>query len=154
MANAKGEAPAQGPSHPLRPYASSSREHGDWLDQVGSSPRPTAPSEMAHTLRSTPSRTPRSRYDFPASSSLGDLDAPPAPEPSALLRAYLNSGLFSFTSTALVMPFEVGKTLLQVQWVPKEDVDERWSEVRRREEAEGAEEQAEAELSDEEGAEA
>lgn len=66
------------------------------------------------------------------SSELGELDPLPIREPGAVLRGYVNSGVMAFASTALVMPFEVGKTLLQVQWVPKEDVDERWAEARRR----------------------
>lgn len=40
-----------------------------------------------------------------------------------MLRAFVTSSLLSFTSTALVMPFEVGKTLAQVQWVPREGVE-------------------------------
>jgi mitochondrial fusion and transport protein UGO1 len=40
-----------------------------------------------------------------------------------MLRAFVTSSLLSFTGTALVMPFEVGKTLAQVQWVPKEGLD-------------------------------
>jgi fusion and transport protein UGO1 len=30
------------------------------------------------------------------------------------------SALAQFSSTAIAMPFEVGKTLLQVQWVPRD----------------------------------
>ncbi|KAI9611940.1 hypothetical protein H4Q26_008029 [Puccinia striiformis f. sp. tritici PST-130] len=37
---------------------------------------------------------------------------------SLILRGYLSAGLMAFTSAAMVMPFEVGKTLLQVQWIP------------------------------------
>lgn len=40
-----------------------------------------------------------------------------------MLRAFVTSSLLSFTGTALVMPFEVGKTLAQVQWVPKDGVE-------------------------------
>lgn len=40
-----------------------------------------------------------------------------------MLKAFVTSSLLSFTGTALVMPFEVGKTLAQVQWVPKEGLD-------------------------------
>lgn len=42
------------------------------------------------------------------------------PQAGAMLRAFFTSSLLSFTSTALVMPFEVGKTLAQVQWVPRD----------------------------------
>jgi fusion and transport protein UGO1 len=31
--------------------------------------------------------------------------------------------MLAFTSAAMVMPFEVGKTLLQVQWIPLSDSD-------------------------------
>jgi len=40
---------------------------------------------------------------------------------SPLLRGYLSAGMMAFTSAAMVMPFEVGKTLLQVQWIPAHD---------------------------------
>ncbi|KAG8931042.1 hypothetical protein FRC03_002023 [Tulasnella sp. 419] len=33
------------------------------------------------------------------------------------------AGLLQYASTALVMPFEVAKILLQVQWIPREDVE-------------------------------
>ena len=32
--------------------------------------------------------------------------------------------ILSFAGTAVVMPFEVAKVLLQVQWIPKEDLEE------------------------------
>lgn len=41
---------------------------------------------------------------------------------SDILRALLISGALQYTSTCLAMPFEVGKLLLQVQWVPRDDV--------------------------------
>ena len=36
----------------------------------------------------------------------------------------ISSALMQYTSTAMAMPFEVGKTLLQVQWSPREGVRE------------------------------
>ncbi|SJX60587.1 related to UGO1-outer membrane component of the mitochondrial fusion machinery [Sporisorium reilianum f. sp. reilianum] len=41
---------------------------------------------------------------------------------SDIFRALLVSGALQYTSTCLAMPFEVGKLLLQVQWVPRDDV--------------------------------
>lgn len=46
-----------------------------------------------------------------------------APAAGAMLRAYTTSSVLSFVGTAMVMPFEVGKTLAQVQWVPKDGLD-------------------------------
>lgn len=46
-----------------------------------------------------------------------------APAAGAVLRAYTTSSVLSFVGTAMVMPFEVGKTLAQVQWVPKDGLD-------------------------------
>ncbi|KAI5480990.1 mitochondrial carrier protein [Pseudohyphozyma bogoriensis] len=46
-----------------------------------------------------------------------------APVSGTMLRAFVTSSLLSFTSTALVMPFEVGKTLAQVQWVPRDGLE-------------------------------
>lgn len=40
------------------------------------------------------------------------------------LKSFLISSLLTFTSTALVMPFEVGKTLAQVQYVPRISIEE------------------------------
>ena len=37
-----------------------------------------------------------------------------------LLPAALASALLQYTSTALAMPWEVGRVLLQVQWVPRD----------------------------------
>ena len=36
----------------------------------------------------------------------------------------LASVVMSYAGTAVVMPFEVAKVLLQVQWIPKEDIIE------------------------------
>ena len=37
-----------------------------------------------------------------------------------LLKGLIAGAVLQYTSTALAMPFEVGKLLLQVQWVPKD----------------------------------
>lgn len=45
------------------------------------------------------------------------------PLPGTLFRSFVGSTLLSFGSAAIVQPFEVGKTLLQVQWVPRSPAD-------------------------------
>lgn len=37
-----------------------------------------------------------------------------------LLKGLIAGAVLQYTSTALAMPFEVGKLLLQVQWVPRD----------------------------------
>jgi|ERR1700722_4732832 len=37
-----------------------------------------------------------------------------------LVRSLLASAILQYTSTAIAMPWEVGKMLLQVQWVPRD----------------------------------
>lgn len=41
----------------------------------------------------------------------------------AMARSFVSSSFQGFLSTALIMPFEVGKTLAQVQWVPRDGID-------------------------------
>lgn len=40
-----------------------------------------------------------------------------------MARSFVASSFQGFLSTALIMPFEVGKTLAQVQWVPRDGID-------------------------------
>jgi fusion and transport protein UGO1 len=56
---------------------------------------------------------------FDLSPSL-DLSEPSTLNLSLLLRSLVASALLQYTSTALVMPLEVGKLLLQIQWIPKD----------------------------------
>lgn len=37
-----------------------------------------------------------------------------------MLKGFLASELLQYTGTALVMPWEVGKVLLQIQWIPRD----------------------------------
>lgn len=37
-----------------------------------------------------------------------------------LFKSLIAGAVLQYTSTALAMPFEVGKLLLQVQWVPRD----------------------------------
>lgn len=53
------------------------------------------------------------------SPSLGETGANGA----QIARAIAASALMQYTTTAMIMPFEVGKTLLQVQWVPRDAED-------------------------------
>ncbi|KAF5311986.1 hypothetical protein D9619_003405 [Psilocybe cf. subviscida] len=70
-------------------------------------------------------------YDL--SPSLADME-PSGANAAQLFKAFVASAVLQYTSTALVMPWEVGKTLLQVQWVPRdagevEDEEEEAQEV-------------------------
>ena len=53
-------------------------------------------------------------------SSIGDLLDEQEPSPS-MLSAFVSNSALTFLSTGLVQPFDVGKTLLQVQWIPRAD---------------------------------
>lgn len=37
-----------------------------------------------------------------------------------MVKALVASGALQYATTAIAMPFEVGKVLLQIQWIPKE----------------------------------
>lgn len=56
-------------------------------------------------------------FDLPSSLSLTE---PSGVELKLLLKALIAGAVLQYTSTALAMPFEVGKLLLQVQWVPRD----------------------------------
>ena len=56
---------------------------------------------------------------FDLSSSLS-LTEPSGMEIKLLLKGLIAGAVLQYTSTALAMPFEVGKLLLQVQWVPRD----------------------------------
>jgi mitochondrial fusion and transport protein UGO1 len=64
----------------------------------------------------TPRPTSRSIFDLYPSSDLNDTGV----DVSLLLGSLLASTVLQYTSTALVMPWEVGRLLLQVQWVPRD----------------------------------
>ncbi|GAA5990607.1 hypothetical protein JCM10908_003150 [Rhodotorula pacifica] len=119
--------PAVPQSHPLRPY-SVSPSVADWQ------PLPTSSTSTPNTSTSFPAsaatrsvppslRLPSSnRYE----SSVGDLPdagASGLPNAGTVLRAFVTTSLLSFTGVAMVQPFEVGKTLAQVQWVPRDGVE-------------------------------
>ena len=56
---------------------------------------------------------------FDLSSSLS-LTEPSGVEIKLLIKSLIAGAVLQYTSTALAMPFEVGKLLLQVQWVPRD----------------------------------
>lgn len=56
---------------------------------------------------------------FELSPSL-DLSEPSGINPAQLFKTIVASAVLQYTSTALVNPWEVGKLLLQVQWVPRD----------------------------------
>ncbi|CAE6432477.1 unnamed protein product [Rhizoctonia solani] len=43
-------------------------------------------------------------------------------DPRMAIKALVASGALQYATTAIAMPFEVGKVLLQIQWVPKDHV--------------------------------
>jgi fusion and transport protein UGO1 len=43
-------------------------------------------------------------------------------DPQMAIKALVASGALQYATTAIAMPFEVGKVLLQIQWVPKDHV--------------------------------
>jgi fusion and transport protein UGO1 len=61
--------------------------------------------------------SPNSIFDL--SPSL-DLSEPSSINATQLFKAVVASAILQYTSTAVVMPWEVGKMLLQVQWVPRD----------------------------------
>ena len=57
---------------------------------------------------------------FDLSPSL-DLSEPYAVDAILLVKSLVASAVLQYTSTAIAMPWEVGKLLLQVQWVARND---------------------------------
>ena len=53
----------------------------------------------------------------------GSIEDDDASDAKTLLLGLLTAGLFQYAGSAFTMPWEVGKTLLQVQWIPR-DVEE------------------------------
>jgi len=73
------------------------------------------PNAPIHQWSMRPS--PNSIFDL--SPSL-DLSEPSGINAAQLFKAVVASAILQYTSTAIVMPWEVGKMLLQVQWVPRD----------------------------------
>lgn len=83
-----------------------------------------APNNLAPKASSTSPtyewKTPRnsSRYIFDLSPSQDMSDS--GADASQLLVSYVGTAFLQYTSTAIAMPWEVGRLLLQVQWVPRD----------------------------------
>jgi len=110
-------------AHPLRPYYVPQPTDHSWSSISASAAGVPAPSTSARIPRSSnpvPSSALAGTNRYEPSSLFGQAEAPTG---GLMLKAFVTSSLLSFTSTALVMPFEVGKTLAQVQWVPREGVE-------------------------------
>ncbi|KAF8446242.1 mitochondrial carrier domain-containing protein [Boletus edulis BED1] len=60
---------------------------------------------------------PNSIFDLSSSLSVGEASSL---DVSLLFRSLVASALLQYSSTAMAMPLEVGKLLLQIQWVPKD----------------------------------
>lgn len=60
---------------------------------------------------------PNSILDLSSSLSVGE---PSSLDVTLLFRSLVASALLQYSSTAMAMPLEVGKLLLQIQWVPKD----------------------------------
>lgn len=106
--------------HPLRPYYTQRDEPTFVVPAPTLSANP--PNGTEGVALALPPHGQTNRY-----MSEGDAALAMATErttPGMVLRALVISGALQYTSTCLAMPFEVGKLLLQVQWVPRDDV---WS---------------------------
>jgi fusion and transport protein UGO1 len=123
--------------HPLRPYYVQPAVDSNWSTPSPSIPRPSASTTNA---TSTPS------YSIPPSAYLNRYeDSSVLPyyndndgviNGGRYLKSFLISSFLTFTSTALVMPFEVGKTLAQVQYVPRITIDDGGMNIQAEEEEE------------------
>ena len=78
----------------------------------------TFPSAVPHTSYEWSTRAPaHSVFDLSSSLSFPE---PSGVEIKLLLKSLIAGAVLQYTTTALAMPFEVGKLLLQVQWVPRD----------------------------------
>ncbi|KAH9487066.1 Mitochondrial fusion and transport protein ugo1 [Psilocybe cubensis] len=87
-----------------------------------SSAAPLPPADTAKVHSFQWSTRPSHNSIFDLSPSL-DLSEPSGINVAQLFKAFLASAVLQYTSTAIVMPWEVGKLLLQVQWVPRDAGD-------------------------------
>ena len=96
-----------------------------WTFVPPPSPNGSSPAPPATPSVSAPSYTFSSR---PAPNSIFEL-SPGLTEPGGadvvlLLKTLVASVVLQYATTAIAMPWEVGKCLLQVQWVPRDAGDE------------------------------
>ncbi|UZJ54432.1 hypothetical protein CBS101457_003752 [Exobasidium rhododendri] len=129
-----------GGSHPNRPYYKPSDSNAAYIATAPRFSSNTSAATNAGTQRSVSNAAPlpptSNRY---ASASLdSDVvnlgDSTYASQMSDATKALFLSAAFQYASTCLAMPFEVGKLLLQVQWVPKDEVWIAFGEMEREDE--------------------
>jgi fusion and transport protein UGO1 len=130
-----------GGSHPNRPYYTPSNDSTSFVATAPRFSSNSSASTNAGTQRSLSHPAPLSppasnRY---SSFSAGDDGGDPSNgtfggQLSDATKALLLSAAFQYTSTCLAMPFEVGKLLLQIQWVPKDEVWIAFGEMERADE--------------------
>jgi len=98
---------------------------------VGTSGHQPLPAQPIHQYTPHPRHSPTSVFSLSPSLS-------PSPSPDSFLgyrepegvplphifKSLVASFVLQYTSTAIVMPWEVGKLLLQVQWVPRDAGEE------------------------------
>ncbi|KAF8238932.1 hypothetical protein L208DRAFT_1386755 [Tricholoma matsutake] len=90
-----------------------------WAFIPPTSPQPVQASEPAPSGPSYQwSTRPSHNSIFDLSPSL-DISEPSSSNAANLLKTLVASAVWQYTSTAIAMPWEVGKLLLQVQWVPR-----------------------------------
>lgn len=82
-----------------------------------SSPPSTLPSAPSTSYQWSTRPPPNSIFELSPALSLNQ---PQGLDVRLLLKTLVASAFLQYTSTALAMPLEVGKLLLQVQWVPRD----------------------------------
>ncbi|PWN53544.1 mitochondrial carrier [Violaceomyces palustris] len=125
--------------NPLRPY-NQPQTFSTSSPSFSKSSYPSSSSSTASASTSTSSpSSSRQPFSFQTTNRYSSNDkpyvasVPTSPEDrqpplAEMLKALMMSGALQYTSTCLAMPFEVGKLLLQIQWVPTDQV---WMSVTR-----------------------
>lgn len=154
MSGRTSSSPAGGGSHPLRPYYTPSDDDAAFVataPRYGGAGAATASAasggQGGTSSSSSTGRAGSTSYVQPglaasnryaAASTFDDADDKlmgiGSGGASDMARALLVGAAFQYTSTCLAMPFEVGKLLLQIQWVPRDDVWVAFGEKEREEE--------------------
>ncbi|KAF9535477.1 mitochondrial carrier [Crepidotus variabilis] len=90
-----------------------------FLPPKASSSVPTPPAPIAGAAAEFPSSS-TSKFNLPYEFNTSPYDDDGHINLPQLFRSFVTAGVLQYTSTAIVMPWEVGKLLLQVQWVPRD----------------------------------
>ena len=106
-------------SSSLRDTYAPSQASWSFVPPQGNSTLPSAVTSNASPTSYEWSTRPPTNPIFDLSSSLSFTE-PSGAEVKLLLKGLIAGAVLQYTSTALAMPFEVGKLLLQVQWVPRD----------------------------------